>query len=80
LHAKFGVVVIPYNHQLHPLGPGLDPTVFGRHWSALGETDGFPVVDCLPAFLAHPDPSSLHWKEGHALHRGRLCTGREHDL
>ena len=63
LGAKFGVVVIPYSHQLHPLGPGLDPTLFGRHWSQFGEREGFPVVDCLTAFLAHPDPLSLHWKE-----------------
>lgn len=63
LDAKFGVVVIPYDHQLHELGPGLDPALFGRKWSELGASNGFPVVDCLAAFRAHPHPETLHWKE-----------------
>jgi len=63
LGAAFAVIVIPYSHQLHPLGPGLDPTRFGRAWTEFGATHGIPVADALPNFMAQPDPSKLHWKE-----------------
>lgn len=78
LGAKFGAVVIPYNHQLHALGPGLDPSLFGAHWTDFGREHGFPVVDCLPAFLLHPNPESLHWKEDmHCTADGYRLVGRE---
>ncbi len=63
LGASFAVLVIPYNHQLTPLGPGLDPARFGDHWRAFGAAQGFPVVDARGKFLAHPAPQTLHWKE-----------------
>jgi lysophospholipase L1-like esterase len=78
LGAKFGVVVIPYNHQLHPLGPGLDPTLFGRKWVELGAANHFPVVDCLPAFLTAAHPETLHWKEDmHCTAAGYHLVGSE---
>jgi hypothetical protein len=78
LGAKFGIVVIPYDHQLHPLGPGLDPALFGRKWAELGAAERFPVVDCLPAFLAAPHPETLHWKEDmHCTAAGYHLVGSE---
>lgn len=78
LGARFGVVVIPYSHQMHALGPGLEPLNYGRHWERFGEQRGIPVVDCLPAFLAHPDPRSLHWKEDtHCTAAGYALVARE---
>lgn len=78
LGAKFGVVVIPYRHQLYELGPGLDPGRFGAHWLEFGRERGFPVVDCLPAFVAHPDSRSLHWKEDvHCTALGYRVVGDE---
>jgi hypothetical protein len=81
LGARFAVVVIPYSHQLRPLGEGLDASVYGRHWVEHGASAGFPVVDCLPAFLGHPRPETLHWREdthctaeGYALVARTLCA------
>ncbi len=63
LGASFAVLVIPYSHQLAPLGPGLDPARFGDHWREFGAAQGFPVVDARGKFLEHPAPHTLHWKE-----------------
>jgi hypothetical protein len=78
LGAKFAVVVIPYSHQLRELGPGLDPRLYGEHWVDFGRRHGFPVVDCLPAFLAHPQRETLHWKEDtHCTAAGYQLVGSE---
>ena len=78
LGAKFGVVVIPDSQQLRELGAGLDPRRFGEHWVEVGREHGFPVVDCLPAFVAHPDPRALHWKEDrHCTALGYRTVGDE---
>lgn len=80
LGAKFGLVVIPYSHQMHALGPNLDPTRFGRHWTEYAAAHGVMAVDALSAFLAHEEPASLHWKEdthctaaGYALVAAEVC-------
>lgn len=78
LGARFGIVVIPYSHQLHPLGPGLDPTNYGRHWERFGEQHAIPAVDALTAFLAHPAPKTLHWTEDtHCTAAGYALVAQE---
>lgn len=78
LGASFAVLVIPYNHQLGALGDGLDPARFGDHWVAFGAANGFPVLDARPAFLAHPAPHTLHWKEdSHCTAEGYAIVGAQ---
>lgn len=77
LGATFAVLVIPYNHQLQPLGPGLDAARYGDHWRSFGAQHDFPVSDALPAFLAHPEPGSLHGKEdAHCTAAGYALVGQ----
>jgi lysophospholipase L1-like esterase len=76
--AAFAVVVIPFREQLRPLGPNLDAARFGEHWTLFGAAHAFPVVDCLPAFAAHADPRSLHWREdAHCTAEGYATVARE---
>lgn len=78
LGATFAVLVIPYNHQLGALGPGLDPARFGDHWVAFGAAKGFPALDARLAFLAHPAPHTLHWKEdSHCNAEGYAIVGAQ---
>jgi lysophospholipase L1-like esterase len=77
LGASFAVLVIPYSHQLAPLGAGLDPGRFGEHWRAFGAAQGFAVADARESFLAHPAPHTLHWKEDtHCTAEGYALVAR----
>jgi len=77
LGASFAVLIIPYSHQLAPLGAGLDPGRFGAHWRAFGAAQGFPVADARAKFLAHPAPHTLHWEEdSHCTAEGYALVGQ----
>ncbi len=80
LGARFALITIPFRAQLGALGSGLDPSAFGRHWTAFGELHGFPVLDLLPAFRSAPDPGALFWREdahctadGYRIIGDRIC-------
>ena len=76
--AEFALIVIPYREQMGELGPGLDATVFGRHWKSFGEAQGFEVLDLLSAFRAAPTPRALYWKEdNHCNVAGYRLIGEE---
>lgn len=77
LGARFGLVVIPYRSQLRPMPAGFERERYGRHWSAFAQTQGFLAADALPAFLAHPEPQTLFWKEDtHCTAAGYALVGQ----
>jgi lysophospholipase L1-like esterase len=61
--AKFAVIAIPFEEQLHVAPPGQDFSLWGKRVAEIGARAGFPVIDLLPAFQAAGDPRALYWRE-----------------
>lgn len=77
LGARFAAIAIPFRAQLGELGPGLDAAHFGARLHALGQREGFPVLDLFDAFRAHPAPAELYWSEdAHCTALGYALVGQ----
>lgn len=74
--ASFALVVLPFREQLGPLEPGLAGHAFPDHWTDFCSRHEIPVLDVLPAFAAHPDPSELYWRmDAHCTAAGYRLIG-----
>ena len=76
MDAYFVFAIIPFREQLSDLRPGLDPSIFGRRFTAFGSTQNIASLDLLPMFRAHPKPTSLYWREdSHCTAAGYALIG-----